>query len=110
MKYLSTNIGRQASSVDFGLITVEICEKINASLLAAFYKCRVVKDLKEKIVLPIKGTAKKVHNNELDQKTKGPFLIQKCVNVRMLPVIAEPPKFEQIEIVPDDVPPLQLLP
>ena len=37
-----------------------------------------------------------MRNNEYDKKTGGPFLIQLCMNVKMLPVIAKEPTMIQI--------------
>ena len=68
LRYLTTYIGREARMEDLSMLTLEITEKINATLLGAFYRCRIQKDLTDKVVLPIKGTAKRVRNNELTKK------------------------------------------
>ena len=65
--------------------------------MGAFYKCRVQEDVTEKLILPSKGSVKKISNNEIDKKTNGPFLIQLCYNVRALPTVAIEPTITQVQ-------------
>ena len=71
-------------------------EKQKAPALTAFYRCRVQVDLKEKFIVPIKGTLTKIRAGEIDKKTNGPFLIQCCFDVKTLPVIAIKPTVTQV--------------
>ena len=80
--------------------TLEMFDKVKAPLLAAFYKCRVLQDLKLKIPIPAKGNCKKVNEGSVDKKTKGPFLIKLCHDIRSLHTIYETPEMPEME-VPD---------
>ena len=44
--------------------------KLNASQCAAFYRCRMQEDLKQKLILPNKGSVAKVHAGEVDKKPR----------------------------------------
>ena len=86
--------------------TLEMFEKIKAPLLSAFYKCRVLHDLKVKIPIPAKGNCKKINDGVLDKKTKGPFLIKLCHDIRNLHTIYETPEMpEKVTADMDIIPP-----
>ena len=69
------------------LVSMEMFEKAKVQELAAFYRCRVQEDLKQKMIMPNKGNAAKVRAGEIDRKTNGSLLIKLWYDVKSIPVI-----------------------
>ena len=55
-------------------------------------------DLKLKVAIPAKGNFQKISDGEVNRKSKGPFLIQLCHNVRSLNTIYDIPVIPGIEV------------
>ena len=51
--------------------TSEMFKKLTSHLMSAFYRYRVQTDLKDKIVLPNKGTVNKITSGEKDREKKA---------------------------------------
>ena len=88
-----------------GNINIDTLHKCSASLLTAFIKVRMKKDLTENYVMPNKGNPALIRAGVTDQKTKGPLLIALGYQYIHQPIIGTIPV--QPEIV---TPPLFILP
>ena len=68
-------------------LTLEMIAKAKLPLLTAYYKCRMIRRINEKIYIPSKGKLSDVLSGKTDKNSNEKFLIQRVKDVLDKPVI-----------------------
>ena len=81
-------------------ITIEMFHKCSALLLCAFIKVRLLNNLLDTYMMPLKGKPGLVRSGLTDKNTKGPFMIALAYQARLKPIVGTVPTLPPIETPP----------